>query len=681
MDHGRVAATVLEAVGGPENISAAAHCATRLRMVLVDSTKIDQNMLDNDADIKGTFSAGGMFQVIIGPGDVNHVYEKLTAAGVREVSKDEAKGVAAEKQNVFARFIKTIADIFVPILPALIAGGLMMSLNNVMTAQGLFGPKSLIELWPWLTDYAALIQLVASAAFAALPVLIGFSATKRFGGNPYLGAALGAAMISAELINAYAQVAALEAGTMAYWELFGLSVSQVGYQGQVIPMIAVAWLLATIEKWLHKRLKGTTDFLVTPLVTMILTGFLAFVVVGPIMRIVAGGITEGLLWLYTHGGPVGGFIFGLVYSPIVVTGLHQSFPAIELPLIADVATTGGSFILPIASMANAAQGAAALAIFLMIRNQKIKGLAGAASASAFFGITEPAIFGVNLRIRWAFFCGMIGSAFGSALVGLFDLRSMSLGSAGLLGFVAMVPKDIPLFFVALSTSIAISFGLTMFWGRTRGKADLVEGVQEVVEDFAAIDEAATVSAIIEGDDLPVGYATPAGEGGSVATAVLDKVEVSEQAGVITSPLHGIALPLSQVPDAGFASGAVGKGVAIYPIEGMVRSPGNGKVVMTFPTGHAIGLRLDSGAELLIHIGIDTVNMEGNGFTVHASKGDTVKAGDPLVSFDREAIEAAGYSPITPVLVTNHKRFADVEVAATGPIDFADPLLLVEAQQR
>lgn len=680
MDHSRVADTVLKAVGGPENISAAAHCATRLRMVLVDSTKIDQATLDNDPDIKGTFSAGGMFQVIVGPGDVNHVYKELTNRGVREVSKDEAKGVAAEQQNVFARFIKMVADIFVPILPALIAGGLMMSLNNVMTAQGLFGPQSLIELWPWLTDYAALIQLVASAAFAALPVLIGFSATKRFGGNPYLGAALGAAMISSELINAYAQVAALEAGTMTYWKLFGLTVSQVGYQGQVIPMIAVAWILATIEKWLHKRLKGTTDFLVTPLVTMILTGFLAFIVVGPIMRIVAGGITDGLLWLYTHGGPVGGFIFGLVYSPIVVTGLHQSFPAIELPLIADVATTGGSFILPIASMANAAQGAAALAIFLMIRNQKIKGLAGAASASAFFGITEPAIFGVNLRIRWAFFCGMIGSAFGSALVGLFDLRSMSLGSAGILGFVAMVPKDIPLFFVALATAIGVSFAATMIYGKTRGKADLVEGTKEVIDDFEAIDEAAVASAIIEGDDLPTGYTTAAGTG-TAATAVLDKVEVVEQAGVVNSPLKGIAMPLSAVPDAGFASGAIGKGAAVYPIEGVVRAPGNGKVVMTFPTGHAIGLKLDNGVELLVHIGIDTVNMNGQGFTVHANKGDVVKAGDPLVTFDRQAIEDAGYSPITPVLVTNHRRFAAIESDVAGPVDFTDPLLLVEAKQQ
>ena len=492
-------------------------------------------------------------------------------------------------------------------------------------------------------------------------------------------------MISAQLVNAYDQVAvAASAEGLPTWQLFGLTVSQVGYQGQVIPMIAVAWILAMIEKFLDKRLKGTTDFLVTPLVTLILTGFLAFVVVGPIMRIVASGITDGLLWLYTNGGPIGGFLFGLVYSPIVVTGLHQFLPAIELPTIADVATTGGSFILPIASMANAAQGAAALAIFLMIRNKKIKGLAGAASASAFFGITEPAIFGVNLRIRWAFFCGMIGSAFGSALIGLWDLRSMSLGSAGILGFVAMVPKDIPLFFVSLAVAIAVSFGLTILYGRTRGKKDLAEGVKETVDDIRKTDDAAVASALIEGDDMPA-HATRDGEEGvaaaaavsAVATAVPDRVE---EEGIIGSPLKGIAMPLSQVPDDGFASGAVGKGAAVYPTDAVVRAPGAGKVLMTFPTGHAVGLKLDNGAEVLIHVGIDTVNMKGEGFTIHANKGDRVVLGDPLVSFDREAIEAAGYSPVTPVLITNHKKFTSVTDVAAGPIAYGEGLIGVEPKE-
>ncbi len=678
MDHGRVAQTVLAAVGGADNISAAAHCATRLRLVLVDEGKIDQAALDNDPDIKGTFAAGGMFQIIVGPGDVNIVYEKLTGMGVREVSKDEAKTVAAQKQNPFSRFIKTIADIFVPVLPALIAGGLMMSLNNVLVAQDLFGPKSVVEMAPWVSDYASMIQLISSAAFAFLPILIGFSAVKRFGGNPYLGAAMGAAMVSSDLVNAYGLVEAVENGTMEYWHVFGLEVAQVGYQGQVIPVLCVAWILATVEKRFHKWFKGTTDFLLSPLLTMIITGFLAFVIVGPVMRIVASGITDGLLWLYTNGGPFGGLIFGLLYSPIVVTGLHQSFPAIELPLINDVANTGGSFIFPIASMANVAQGAAALAVFFMVRDAKFRGLAGASSASALFGITEPAIFGVNLRLRWPFFCGIIGAGVGSALIAIFDVRSQSLGAAGVIGFVAIIPEDIPLFFVAMVASFACAFGATWLFGRSRGKESidsLNKGAAAAIMDAA---EEGSAAAAAEAGTL----AEPTGDGG-VATAVAVKKKAPAMIpGTVTeirSPLRGTVVPLDQVPDPGFASGAVGKGIAIDPIEGIVIAPEDGKVAMAFETGHAIGLKLDSGVELLVHIGIDTVNMEGKGFQVHVSKGDVVSAGTPLISFDLAAIAAAGYSAVTPVLVTNHRRFASVDSNATLEVTPGAGLLTVTAK--
>ncbi|MFT3942485.1 MAG: sucrose-specific PTS transporter subunit IIBC [Ancrocorticia sp.] len=669
MDHGRVAQTVLDAVGGADNINAAAHCATRLRLVLADESIVDKDTLDNDPDIKGTFSAGGMFQIIVGPGDVNIVYQKLTAMGVRDVSKDEAKSVAAEQQNVFARFIKVIADIFVPMLPALIAGGLMMSLNNVLTAQGLFGPKSVVELAPWVADYAAMIQLISSAAFAFLPVLIGFSAVKIFGGNPYLGAAMGAAMVSGDLVNAYARVAVEQAGEMPYWNVFGLDVAQVGYQGQVIPVLAVAWILARVEKQFHKWLKGTTDFLLTPLFTMLVTGFLAFVFVGPVMRIVSTGITEGLLWLYTNGGIIGGLVFGLLYSPIVITGLHQSFPAIELPLIADVANTGGSFLLPIASVANIGQGAAALAVFFLVKDQKFKGLAGASSASALFGITEPAIFGVNLRLRWPFFCGIAGAAVGSAFIALFDLRSQSLGSAGIVGFVAMVPKDIPLFIVACALSLATAFAVTWVFGKSRGK--------ESLEPFnkAPVAPAATPA--------PAPRAAAAPAAGGAATAVATKPKAPAMIpGTVTdvhSPLKGRVIPLDQVPDPGFASGAVGKGVAVEPSEGTVVAPENGTVAMAFETGHAIGLKLDSGVELLVHVGIDTVNMEGKGFQVHVARGDKVTAGTPLISFDLAAIAAAGYSSITPVLVTNHRRFGAVDTVASGSVTQGADLLKVSAK--
>ncbi len=284
MDHGRVAQTVLDAVGGPDNISAAAHCATRLRLVLNDQEKVDQATLDNDMDIKGTFSAGGMYQIIVGPGDVDHVYDKLIALGVKEASKAEAAQEAAQQGNLFTRFIKMVADIFVPVLPALVAGGLMMALNNILTAKGLFGELALIDRWPAITDIASMIQLLSSAPFAFLPVLIGFSATKRFGGNPYLGATMGAAMVMPQLVNGWGVAAAIADGTMEFWNIFGIQVAQAGYQGQVIPVLFVSFLLATIEKQLHKWFKGTTDFLLTPLVTILTTGFLTFMLVGPLTR-------------------------------------------------------------------------------------------------------------------------------------------------------------------------------------------------------------------------------------------------------------------------------------------------------------------------------------------------------------------------------------------------------------
>lgn len=654
MDHGRVARTVVDAVGGKDNIVAAAHCATRLRLVLSDQDRIDQNTLDRDEDVKGTFAAGGMYQIIIGPGDVNNVYDELLKYGVSEASTEELKDVAAGKQNPFSRFIKVIADIFVPMLPALIAGGLTMSLTNVLTAEGLFGEESVVQRAPWLTDYAAILQVISASVFAMLPVLIGFSAVKRFGGNPYLGAALGAAMVSTDLVSAYDSVAAEAAGTLEHWQVFGLEVSQVGYQGQVIPMIAVAWVLAVIEKRLHKWLSGTADFLVTPLVTMIVTGFLAFVVVGPVMRFVSDGITDGILWIYTNGSIFGGLFFGLVYSPIVITGLHQSFPAIELPYLADIAQTGGSFLLPIAAVANVGQAAAAFAVFLRSKDAKFKGLSGASSVSALFGITEPAIFGVNLRLKWPQFCGMVGGAVGGALVSLFDLRNQSLGSAGILAVVSMVPGDIPMLVVAMVVSFIVSLAVTLVYASTKGKNDML-----------AMDEGAPLE-----DAAPSGTSAPGAAGQDADTAP------SGPSTTLGSPLSGTVVPLADVPDAGFASGAVGKGLAVDPSGDTVCAPDDGKVIMTFPTGHAVGLRLDNGVELLVHIGLDTVNMDGEGFTVHVDKGDTVHRGDPLVSFTRSAIVDAGYSPVTPVLVVNHRKFAAVDPVASGEVDTGDGIIAV-----
>src|SRR5574340_653994 len=444
MDHKEVAKRVAAALG-EDNLIAAAHCATRLRLVVKDTANIDQAALDDDSDLKGTFEANGQYQIIVGPGDVNTVYKELVAiTGVGEVSKDELKDVANTETNPLMKLIKVLSDIFVPLIPALVAGVLLMALNNVLTGQGLFGPQSIVEMVPGIQGFAEIVNLMASAPFAFLPILIGFSATKRFGGNPYLGAAAGMMLVMPSLVNGYGVAEALATNKMPYWDVFGFQIAQAGYQGQVLPVIGVAYILATLEKFFHKHLKNAVDFTFTPMLAVIITGFVTFAIVGPALRAVSNGMTDGLVWLVNSLGGFGYGIFGAIYSAIVLTGLHQSFPAIETTLLADIAKTGGSFIFPIASAANVAQGAACFAIL---------------------GITEPAMFGVNLKLKFPFFIGLAASGFGAAFMGFMGVRSASLGPAGIIGFIAINPKSIPMFMIGLVISIAIAFTATFFYGR------------------------------------------------------------------------------------------------------------------------------------------------------------------------------------------------------------------------
>ena len=674
MDHAKVAGEVVEAVGGASNISAAAHCATRLRLVIADESKINQQALDDNEDLKGTFAAGGMFQIIVGPGDVDQVYAKMVANhGVREVSKDEAKEEAEKGGNLFSRFIKMIADIFVPILPALVAGGLMMAINNVMTAEGLFGEQSLTQMYPGIADYAALINMVSSAAFASLPVLVGFSAAKRFGGNVYLGAAIGAAMVSSDLLNAWNTGAALAGeAQVSYWHIFGMDVAKIGYQAQVIPTLAVTYVMCLIEKNLHKVLKGTADFLLTPLITMLVTGFLAFTIIGPVTRVAAEYLTWGINWTYSTLGVFGGLLFGLVYSPIVVTGLHQSFPAIEIPLL-PVNGGDGDFIFPVASMANVAQGAAALAVFFKTRDAKLKGLAGAGGASAVFGITEPAIFGVNLRLRWPFFCAMAAAAIGSAGVALLNVRGQALGAAGFVGFVSIIPKSIPAYLALEVLVFVLSFGFTFAYAMTRGKADM-EG--RVPAAKAAAPVAAAVAA-------PAAAGAPAASAAPAAAAPAPAPSFSDEALAdlsVSSPLAGTAIPLEQVKDESFAKGMLGPGIGIEPADGLVVAPFDGTVTVAFPTGHAYGLKSASGVQVLIHVGMDTVKLDGKGFTPRVAKGDVVRRGDVLAEVDLDVIREAGYETITPVVVTNKKKLGAVTPVASGEIQRGDALLDVAPKE-
>ncbi|WP_315427955.1 glucose PTS transporter subunit IIA [uncultured Rothia sp.] len=655
MDHKSVAQRVLKDVGGAGNIVAAAHCATRLRLVLKNQDKVDQAAIDNDEDLKGSFLNAGQFQIIVGPGDVNEVHKHLIAAGAPEASKDELKEIASKQGNIVSRFIKTIADIFVPLIPVLVGGGMLMALNSVLTSKDIFGPESFIAMHPEWADFADIVNLLSAAPFAFLPVLVGFSATKVFGGNPYLGLTMGAAMVSPALMNGY-KVAASLAGAegtdpMKYWNLFGLQVQQAGYQGTVLPIMLVAFILANIEKFFHKVLKGTIDFIFTPTLTILITGFLTFILVGPPMFAAGTWLGESINWLYTVAGPLGGLIFGTAYAFIVMTGMHQAFPPIEMSLWA----TGGSFIFVVASMSNVAQGAAAAGVALTTKNKKIKGVATASAPSAFLGITEPAMFGVNLALRWPFYIAIVSAGIGAMAASILNVKAKALGAAGYIGFPsinASVGAGWAGFFGCLILTTVIAFVASFIWGKK-----VEAGNTEEAEAPAAAAPAAPAAA------------APAA---AVAAEAGESVEIG-------SHMVGSVVLLADVKDPTFSSGALGAGTAVEPTEGKLYAPADGKITVAFPTGHAYGLRTEDGLDLLMHIGMDTVELDGKHFEPKVAKGDTVKRGDVIAEFDIPAIKAAGYPLATPMVITNAKKAAasveDVQVSGAS-VTSADSLLKV-----
>ena len=655
MDHKSVAQRVLKDVGGAGNIVAAAHCATRLRLVLKNQDKVDQAAIDNDEDLKGSFLNAGQFQIIVGPGDVNEVHKHLIAAGAPEASKDDLKSIAAKQGNLVSRFIKTIADIFVPLIPVLVGGGMLMAVNSVLTSKGIFGPQPFIEMYPEWEGFADIVNLLSAAPFAFLPVLVGFSATKVFGGNPYLGMTMGAAMVSPALMNGYSVAKSLAgvegADPMTYWNLFGLQVQQAGYQGTVLPIMLVAFILANIEKFFHKVLKGTIDFIFTPTLTILITGFLTFLLVGPPMFQLGTWLGEGINWLYTVAGPLGGLIFGTFYAFIVMTGMHQAFPPIEMSLWA----TGGSFIFVVASMSNVAQGGAAAGVALTTKNKKIKGIASAAAPSAFLGITEPAMFGVNLALRWPFYIAIVSAGIGAMVASILNVKAIALGAAGYIGFPSISPTTgagWAGFFGSLILTTVIAFVASFIWGKK-----VEAGNTEEAEAPAA---------------APVAAAAPAAAAPAVAAEAGESVEIG-------SHMVGSVVLLADVKDPTFSSGALGAGTAVEPTEGKLYAPADGKITVAFPTGHAYGLRTEDGLDLLMHIGMDTVELDGKHFEPKVAKGDTVKRGDVIAEFDIPAIKAAGYPLATPMVITNSKKAAasveDVQ-ASGASVTNADSLLKV-----
>ena len=641
-EYRQTAEAIIAAVGGRDNIAAATHCATRLRMVLKDESKIDKAAIDAIALAKGNFLTAGQFQIILGTGTVNKVTaELLDLTGVKQVSTQEAKDLGAAKGNLVQRFVKTLSDIFVPIIPAIVAGGLLMGLNNVLTAHDLvIKGKTLIEAYPQWAGLAAMINTFANAPFVFLPILIAFSATRIFGGNPYLGAVLGMIMVHPDLTNNYALAQATADGTLQYWNILGFSVAKVGYQGTVLPILVCSWILAKLERSLRRVIPASVDLLLTPLLAIFITALLTFTIVGPATRDAGIAFTDAIQWLYNTAGVLGGAILGGLYAPVVITGMHNSFIPVETQLIADLANTGGTFIFPIAAMNNISQGAAAFGALFCTKDAKLKGVASASGISAVLGITEPAMFGVNLRLRYPFYAALIGTACASAYITLYKTKAVALGAAGIPGIISIGAQYLTPYIIGMTIAFAITFSLTLIFARSRYNPERLA-------------PAAATAAVA--NDAPA--AKPA------AAPDADPIPAEWQ-----MPLQGTILAAADIPDPAFAANALGASFAIDPAggDGIVRAPANGSVATIFPTRHAIGLETDNGLKILIHIGIDTVKLDGEGFTVLVKEGEKVAAGQALVKVDLAAIADKVPSLVTPVIFTAYDEGQTVEIENGRP---------------
>ena len=632
MDYKKVAQQVLECVGGGENLVSAAHCATRLRMVIADNGKCSKEKLEQIDGVKGVFEASGQLQVILGTGVVNKVFEEFAPlAGIDVAStKDDVKKAAASKQNWFFRAIKSLGDIFVPIIPAIVASGLLMGLL-----------EGLCNVYPAMAQSSTytIIHLFSNAAFVFLPILIAISAAKTFGGNIFLGAVIGMIMIHTDLMNAWSVAGATDIPTASVW--FGLyDIKLVGYQGHVIPVVIAVWLMSAIEKKLHKIVPEIIDLFVTPLVTVLVTGYVTLTIIGPVFVVVENGVLDGAKWLITLPFGIGAAIAGAAYAPTVVAGVHHMYNALEAGLLS---AEGVNTWMPIATAANVAQGAAALALSLKTKNQKTRSVALPASLSAFLGITEPAIFGVNLRYVKPFIAGCIGGAAGGLVAGIMHVGASAYGITGVFGF--LITTDCTMGYL-LDMVVAAGVAFTLSWILYREKPEEpTETVQEIPEAE-------------KNDD----------------TTNVENMDSKQDDKAVYSPLEGKLIPMTEVPDETFASKALGEGVAVIPEKGCVYAPFDGEVEMVYDTGHAIGLVREDGMEVLIHVGINTVELGGKYYTAKVSNGQKIKKGDLLLEFDMDEIAKAGYSMVTPVIVTNSDEYEGLIFKEHGRVEPGDRII-------
>ena len=631
MTNTEIAKKVIEALGGRENVNSVAHCATRLRVMVKDEAKINKDAIENLEKVQGAFFNSGQYQIIFGTGTVNKMYDEVVALGLPTSTKSEMKAEAAKQGNWFQRAIRTFGDVFVPIIPVIVATGLFMGVRGLLTALGMTLPE----------DVTTYTQILTDTAFIILPGLVVWSTFRVFGGNPAVGIVLGMMLVSDSLPNAWAVASGGEVTAMQF---FGF-IPVVGLQGSVLPAFIIGVVGAKFEKAVRKVVPDVLDLLVTPFVTLLVMSILGLFVIGPVFHVVENYILIGTKAILNLPFGLGGFLIGGVHQLIVVSGVHHIFNLLEVQLLAaDHANPFNAII----TAAMTAQGAATVAVGVKTKNPKLKTLAFPAALSAFLGITEPAIFGVNLRFRKPFFLSLIAGAIGGGLASILGLAGTGNGITIIPGTMLYIGNGQLLqYLLMVAVSFALGFALTYMFGYE----------DEVEEVAGAISEAET-------DRL-------------TEEAVTGTV-VSPSEGVIQTPIVGDVVALSNVNDPVFSSGAMGQGIAVKPSQDVVYAPADAEVTIVFPTGHAYGLRTANGAEILIHVGIDTVSMNGEGFNHKVAQGDKVKAGDVLGTFDSAKIAAAGLDNTTMVIVTNTADFASVNPVASGSVAKGDAIIEVKA---
>ncbi|HEL1655880.1 TPA: PTS glucose transporter subunit IIA [Streptococcus suis] len=618
MNNTEIAKKVIDALGGRENVRSVAHCATRLRVMVVDEGKIDKDTVEDIEKVQGAFFNSGQYQIIFGTGTVNKIYDEVVALGLPTATTGEQKAEAAKQGNAFQRAIRTFGDVFVPIIPAIVATGLFMGLRGLLGALGYTLPE----------DLNVYSQILTDTAFIVLPALVVWSTFRVFGGNQTIGIVLGMMLIAGQLPNAWVVASG---GDVKPTIFFGF-IPVVGLQGSVLPAFIIGLIGAKFEKAVRKVVPEVLDLLVTPFVTLFVMSILGLFVIGPVFHVVENYILAGTQAILNLPMGLGGLLIGGVHQVIVVSGVHHIFNFLEAQLVAN---TGANPFNAIITAAMTAQGAATVAVGVKTKNPKLKALAFPAALSAFLGITEPAIFGVNLRFRKPFLLSLIAGAIGGAFASILGLAGNGMGVTIIPGATLYVGNgQLFQYILMVVVSFALGFALTYLFGYEDEEKEVKKPSASTQETAETLKEAET---------------------GLVAEETL------------VSPLSGDVVALENVNDPVFSSGAMGKGLAVKPSEGVVYAPADAEVTIAFETGHAYGLKTASGAELLIHIGIDTVSMNGNGFEKLVAAGDKVKAGTPIAKFDAAKIAEAGLDDTTMIIVTNTADFTEVSPLAEGTI--------------